>query len=94
MDIKNYMLVAQQVGNLVGGILEVQEVLDLEVLIFQDHVVLELEARVHLAIDHIREEDLRAVQAQEVLAPIGHAVSVHQRRDDALLNLLVRVQDL
>lgn len=93
MDIRNYMLVAQQAENLVEDILEVQEVPDLEVPIYQDHVVLEREAHGHLAIDHIPEDDLHAVQAQEVLVLIDHAVSVHQRKSDVSVNPLLHVQD-
>lgn len=44
-------------------------------------------------INHIQEEDLHVVQVQEVLVLIDHVVFVHQKNDDALLNLLVRVQD-
>lgn len=87
------MLVAQQVENLVEDILEVQEVQDHEVLTSKDHVVLELEVHDHHVINHIQEEDLHVVQVQEVLVLIDHVVFVHQKNDDALLNLLVRVQD-
>lgn len=87
------MLEAQQVENPAEDTLAVQEVLDLGVHIVQDPAVLELEVHVHLVRDHIPEEDLHAVQVQAVLVLIDHAVSVHQKNGDALLSLLVRVQD-